>query len=175
MKISKTLAAITFNPDYKGRVYAENMILAVNITPEKPDTKIEDYAIFTSYIEGVDNNIETDAIEKKYLHEGKIKIKTSTQRKFKITGNRYIGDEAQDFCILNAFKSDTETDYVFFNTLTGKGEKGRCSVIVNSDGTSKAGELSEIDIEINTVGNLRAEFDASTLITPPITKKAEVK
>lgn len=175
MKIRETLATITFNPDYKGRVYAENMILAVNITPEKPDTKIEDYAIFTSYIEGVDNNIETDSIEKKYLHEGKMKIKTSTQRKFKITGNRYIGDEAQDSCIAKAFNSETETDYVFFNTLTGKGEKGRCSVIVNSDGTSKAGELSEIDIEINTVGNLRTDFDASTLLIPHTSKKMEVK
>ena len=47
---------------------------------------------------------------------------------------------------------------MYFNILTGKGEKGKCSVIVNSDGSGNAGESSAIDIEFKKIGDLPTEF-----------------
>ena len=40
------------------------------------------------------------------------------------------------------------TDYVYFCLLNGIGEKGKASIIVNSDGSGNAGESSAVDIEL---------------------------
>ena len=42
--------------------------------------------------------------------------------------------------------------------VTGKGEKGQCSIIVNSDGSGNAGESSSIDIEFKKMGATPAEY-----------------
>ena len=44
------------------------------------------------------------------------------------------------------------TNYVYFCLLTGKGEKGQCSIIINSDGSGNAGESSAVDIEFRKIG-----------------------
>lgn len=73
-----------------------------------------------------------------------------------------MGDEAQDYCLTHATKYGTGnkvvTDYVYFNVLTGKGEKGQCSIIVNSDGSGNAGESSAIDIEFKKQGKTPTEY-----------------
>ena len=55
-----------------------------------------------------------------------------------------MGDEVQDYIFSHDIKYGTGntvvTNYVYFNILTGKGEKGTCSIIVNSDGGGNAGE-----------------------------------
>lgn len=50
------------------------------------------------------------------------------------------------------------TNYVYFNVLNGKGEKGQVSIIVNSDGSGNAGESSAIDIEFKKIGSNPAEY-----------------
>ena len=50
------------------------------------------------------------------------------------------------------------TNYVYFDILTGKGEKGQVSVIVNSDGSGNSGESAAIDVEFKKVGNTPAEY-----------------
>lgn len=51
-----------------------------------------------------------------------------------------------------------EANYVYFNVLNGKGEKGQVSIIVNSDGSGNAGESSAIDIEFKKIGSNPAEY-----------------
>ena len=50
------------------------------------------------------------------------------------------------------------TDYVYFCLLNGKGEKGKVSIIVNSDGSGNAGESSAVDIELKKSGSLPTEY-----------------
>lgn len=57
--------------------------------------------------------------------------------------------------------------YVYFCMLTGKGEQGKASVIVNSDASGNAGESSGIDIEIKKAGNLPTEYTWTPPTTPP--------
>ena len=52
-------------------------------------------------------------------------------------------------------------NYLYFNILNGKGEKGQCSIIVNSDGSGNAGESSSIDIEFKKQGKTPEEFEYS--------------
>ena len=48
--------------------------------------------------------------------------------------------------------------YVYFSVLTGKGEKGTASIIVNSDGGGNAGENSAISIDLRSVGTKPTEY-----------------
>ena len=79
-----------------------------------------------------------------------------------MTGDRYIGDAAQDFLLSHKMKYGTGNSvivpYVYFCILTGKGEKGRVSIIVNSDGSGNAGESSSIDIDLRKAGELPEEY-----------------
>ena len=50
------------------------------------------------------------------------------------------------------------TNYVYFNILNGKGEKGKVSIIVNSDGSGNAGESSAVDIEFKKIGSNPTEY-----------------
>ena len=45
-----------------------------------------------------------------------------------------------------------------FSILTGKGEKGQVSIIVNSDGGGNAGENSAISIDLRSVGTKPTEY-----------------
>ena len=46
----------------------------------------------------------------------------------------------------------------FTNILNGKGEKGKVSIIINSDGGGNAGETSAIDVEFKKVGSTPSEW-----------------
>ena len=47
--------------------------------------------------------------------------------------------------------------------LTGKGEKGTASIIVNSDGGGNAGENSSISIDLKSVGTAPTEYTYSAV------------
>ena len=51
--------------------------------------------------------------------------------------------------------------YVYFSVLTGKGEKGQVSIIVNSDGGGNAGENSAISIDLRSVGTKPTAYSYS--------------
>ena len=91
--------------------------------------------------------------------------KTGTARSFAVSGDRYIGDPAQDFMLSHAMKyakgNAAVTNYVYFCMLNGKGEKGQVSVIVNSEGGGNAGESSSIDVNLQKIGAEPAEYTYS--------------
>ena len=103
--------------------------------------------------------------EKTYIRAGQSTQRTGTQRSFAVTGDRYIGDEVQDYIFSHDIKYGTGnavvTDYVYFNVLNGKGEKGQVSIIINSDGGGNAGESSAIDVEFRKIGSNPAEYTYS--------------
>ena len=53
--------------------------------------------------------------------------------------------------------------YVYFCILNGKGEKGKATIIVNSDGGGAVGETSAVDIDLKKFGSSPEEFT----YTPP--------
>ena len=109
-------------------------------------------------VAGLDAQMNPVTEDKQYIRAGQSTTKTGTQRTFSITGDRYVGDEFQDYCFSHDIAYGTGNavvvPYVYFNVLNGKGEKGQASIIVNSDGSGEAGENAAIDISLNKVGSM---------------------
>lgn len=163
MKIEELMQNHNPKDDYEGWVTNDDYVFAIDTNPsgELP-TEITDFAVVEMGIAGLDAQLNPVTQDKQYIRSGQTTMKTGTQRSFAVTGDRYIGDEAQDYCLSHGMKYGTGngvvTRYVYFNILNGKGETGQCSIIVNSDGSGNAGESSAVDIEFKKIGATPAEF-----------------
>lgn len=166
MKISELMQGKTPNADYEGWVTNDDWVFAIDLTPTSDSaTDVKDYAVVQMGIEGLDAQLNPVTVDKTYIRAGQSTQKTGNQRSFTVSGDRYIGDDAQDYIFKHAVKYGTGnsaiTNYVYFNILNGKGEKGQVSIIVNSDGAGNAGESSSIDVEFKKIGNIPTEYTYS--------------
>lgn len=163
MKLSELMQGYTPNAKYEGWVTNDDWVFAINLTPgSEQDTAVTNYGVVQMGIEGLDAQLNPISVDKTYVRAGKSTLRTGTQRSFKVSGDRYIGDEVQDYIFSHDIKYGTGnkviTDYVYFNVLNGKGEKGKVSIVVNSDGGGNAGESSAIDVEFKKVGDVPEEY-----------------
>ena len=148
---------VTPNPAYTGVSTNDDMVLAIDLDPTAvTPTPIAAYAVVQMGISGLDAQLNPIISEKNYIRAGQSSVKTGNQRTFKPAGDRMIGDAAQDYMLAFARSQGKGnaciTNYVYFNILTGIGEKGQVSIIVNSEGGGAAGEASAIDIDLKKVG-----------------------
>jgi len=150
MILSELMAGKTLNPAFAGIVTNDDMVLAVN-TGTDSSTDPNDYAVVQGAIAGVDAQLNPTTEDKTYIRAGLSTSKTGTQRTFSVSGDRFIGDVAQDYIFGLKYKTgaDVVTDYVYFCIKNGVGEKGQIAVIVNSDGSGDAGNTAEIDVELH--------------------------
>ena len=163
MKVNELMANHTPKADYTGWVTNDDYVFAIDLTSSATQvTDVGNYAVVEMGIAGLDAQMNPVTQDKQYIRAGQSTTKTGTQRSFSVTGDRYVGDEAQDYCLSHAVKYGTGngviTNYVYYNILTGKGEKGQCSIIVNSDGSGNAGESSAVDIEFKKIGSNPVEY-----------------
>lgn len=161
MKLSELMAEYTPSPDYEGIVSNDDWVLAIDIA-ETTSTKTGDYIVAQMGVAGLDAQMNPVVKDNQYIRAGMSTMKTGTQRTFAVSGDRYIGDEFQDWC----FKHDNKygvgqkviKPYVYFNVLNGVGEKGTVSIIVNSDGSGNAGENSAVSIDCKKSGAKPVEY-----------------
>lgn len=162
MKLNELMNGVAPNADFEGWVTNDDYVFAINLTPGTDNTAVADYGVVQIGIEGLDAQMNPITQDKTYIRAGQSTQKTGTQRSFTVSGDRYIGDEVQDYIFSHAVKYGTGqtviTDYVYFNMLNGKGEKGQVSIIINSDGSGNAGESSAIDVEFRKVGSTPVEY-----------------
>lgn len=169
MKLSELMANATLKPDFTGFVTNDDFVLAVDCgeTPATDFTAAKDFAVVQLGVAGLDSNLNPITQDKTYIRAGQSTAKTGNQRSFSVTGDRYIGDEFQDFALSHEIKYGTGQTvvrkYVYFNIVTGKGESGECCIIINSDGSGEAGNSAEIDIELKKSGSAPAEYSYSAL------------
>ena len=165
MKLSELMAGVTLNPTFTGFVTNDDWVLAVDCgeTPATDFTTATEFAVVQMGVAGLDSNLNPITQDKTYIRAGQSTAKTGNQRSFSVSGDRYIGDDFQDFALSHAIKYGTGQSvvrkYVYFNIITGKGESGECVIIVNSDGSGEAGNSSEIDIELKKSGSQPAEYN----------------
>ena len=159
MKLSELMAGYTPDAEFTGYATNDDYVLAIDTGESESE---DDYEVVEMGVAGLDAQMNPITQDKTYIRAGQSTQKTGTQRAFKITGDRYIGDAAQDFLLSHAMKYGTGNSvivpYVYFCILTGKGEKGKASIIVNSDGSGNAGESSAIDIDLRKAGELPTEY-----------------
>ena len=151
MKLSALMAGYTPSAEFAGVATNDDFVLAIDIS-EGGAGEPANYVVVQSGISAVDAQLSPETDEKTYIRAGKVTNKTATKRTFNLGGDRMFGDEFQDFVLSHAIKFGTGQKvikpYVFFSLLTGGGEKGTASIIVNSDGSGDAGASAEIDIDI---------------------------
>ena len=163
MRLNELIAEHNPNPNYEGWVTNDDYVLAIDLAPgEDPATAYGEFAVVEMGISGLDSQMNPVTQDKQYIRSGQNTMKTGTQRSFTLSGDRYVGDEAQDYCLSHKMKYGTGngvvTNYVYFNILNGKGERGQVSIIVNSDGSGNAGESSVVDIEFKKIGSNPTEY-----------------
>lgn len=161
MKVSELMAGYTPSNTFQGFATNDDWVLAVGINLD--DSAAEaDYTVVQMGIAGLDPKMNPVTQDKQYIRTGTSTTKTGTQRTFAISGDRYIGDPFQDYCfsldIAHGVGQKVIVPYVYFSVLTGKGEKGTASIIVNSDGGGNAGENSAISIDLRSVGTRPEEY-----------------
>lgn len=151
MKLSALMEGFTPSAEFAGVATNDDFVLAIDVA-ESANSEVGEYVIVQTGISAVDAQLSPETEEKTYIRAGKATTKTATQRTFNLSGDRMHGDEFQDFALSFAVKFGTGQKvirpYVYFSLLTGEGEKGSASIIVNSDGSGEAGSTAEIDIDI---------------------------
>ena len=161
MKLSELMNGHTPSVDYEGWVTNDDWVLAVDIAAT-PSANESEYVVAQMGVAGLDAQMNPITQDKQYVRAGQSTTKTGTQRTFKVTGDRYVGDAFQDYCFSHAVKYGTGNSvvvpYVYFNILNGKGEKGKASIIVNSDGGGNSGENAAVDIDLKKAGDLPADY-----------------
>ena len=159
MKLSELMGNHAPEPNYEGFATNDDYVLAINTGEAKNEGE---YEVVELGVSGLDSQMNPITQDKTYIRAGQSTMKTGTQRSFKVSGDRYIGDKAQDYMLAHNMKYGTGnnvvTDYVYFCLLNGKEKKGRYIIIVNSDGSGNAGESSAVDIELKKSGSLPTEY-----------------
>lgn len=169
MKLSELMAKATINPNYEGYTTNDDYVLALDCgeTPAEDFEGVGDFSVVQLGVTGLDSNLNPITQDKTYIRAGQSTMKTGNQRSFSVTGDVYNGDDFQDFALSHNIKYGTGSGvirkYVYFNILTGKGESGECSIIVNSDGSGEAGNSAEFNVELKKSSAAPAEFSYSAL------------
>lgn len=166
MLLTELMASVVgkIDKDFTGFVTNDDFVLAVDCG-EQASTVADPGAMAVAQmgVTGLDSNLNPITQDKVYIRAGQSTTKTGNQRSFSVTGDRYIGDEFQDFVLSHAIKYGTGQSvvrkYVYFNVITGKGEMGEVTIIVNSDGSGEAGNSSEIDIELRKSGAAPGQYE----------------
>ncbi len=161
MKLSELMAGYTPDEEYAGITNTDDFVLAIDIA-DTPSTKKGEYIVVETGVTAVDVQLNPETEDKTYLRAGKSTNKTATQRTFNVTGDRFEGDEFQDYACSHAIKfgkgQKIVKPYVYFSLLTGKGESGQAAIIVNSDGSGDAGAAAEVDIDIMCNNSAPVEY-----------------
>ena len=164
MRVSELMAGYSPSATFKGEVMANDWVLAVD-TSASQTAAIGDYRVVQEHIESAESSINSTTNDKEYIRSGKSSSKASNQRTFSIGGDRYIGDDAQDFFMSKKYAVGQAAvcKYVYFNLLDGKGETGTVTISVDSDGGGAAGENSTISINLSKTGAAPADFEWSSI------------
>lgn len=142
MKLSELMNGRTPEPAFEGFSTADDMVLAIDFTGSAADPN--EFTVAQTGITEQSGALSAQTQDSQYLRTGQVTTKTGTSRSFAVNGDRYNGDEFQDEILSHAIKYGTGQSvirpYVYFNLLTGKGERGSISIAVEDDLAGAAGE-----------------------------------
>ena len=142
MTILELMAGRTPSAAFKGFSTADDMMLAIDFAGSATD--VHDYIVAQTGITEQSGALSAQTQTSQYLRTGEVTTKTGTSRSFTVNGDRYNGDEFQDAILAHAIKYGTGQSvirpYVYFNMLTGAGERGNISIAIEDDLSGAAGE-----------------------------------
>ncbi|MCD8357453.1 MAG: hypothetical protein LUE11_12940 [Clostridia bacterium] len=149
-----TAAGVTPKADYTGEVKTNFMILGVAVDDTETDPK--EYVVAAAHITNLGAEVDASTEDSNYLYEGKFTARIDARRTFSLEGKRIVGDAFQDWACSHAVKFGTGNavirDYIYFNALTGKGEKGRLTINTTKDGSGEANNSADFACDAYSSG-----------------------
>jgi hypothetical protein len=141
MLLSELMTGVTPSATFEGFVTADDMVLAVDVSAAQ-DATVANYAVVQMGAKSVTASLNPETKQSAYIRAGKSTTKTGNQRTIAFEVDRYCGDEFQDYAdsIKYATGQAAIVNYVYFNMLTGKGEKGTATLSLSTDGSGNAEE-----------------------------------
>ena len=150
MKVSELMTGVTPDAEFEGIATADDMVFAIDFTGTGTDPNT--YVVAQGGITEQSGALTAQTQDSQYLRSVQATTKTGTSRGFTINGDRYLGDEFQEAILAHDIKYGTGQSvvfpYVYFNMLTGKGEKGSASIVVENDLGGAAGENASFSATI---------------------------
>lgn len=154
MTLSSLMTGKTPSASYAGFATNDDYVLAVDTGDGTTTTPDGSYAVVESGITKSEASVDAETKDNQYIRTGKKTTKTGTQRKFALEGDRSVGDAFQDFCLSNAVLfgvgSAVERKYIYFNQLTGIGERGTVTIVVSDTQAGDAGENATFKIDLTS-------------------------
>ena len=145
------MAKITVDPAFTGPVTADDMGFGVGLGEA---ATIPDYLVADNGVTEVTGSLEAQTQDNTYLRRGQVSTKTGTNRTFSVSADRIVGDAFQDALQAHAIKYGTGAKvifpYVYFNGLTGKGEKGKVSIAITDEFSGAASEMAQFAAEFSS-------------------------
>ncbi|MEG2039441.1 MAG: hypothetical protein RRZ73_06910, partial [Oscillospiraceae bacterium] len=118
MKLSTLMAGYKPSITFEGFVTNDDWVLAIDIA-DTPSVKKGDYVVAQMGVAGLDAQMNPVTQDKQYIRAGLSTVKTGMQRTFAVSGERYIGDEFQDFCFSHKIRYGTGNTvvkpFLYFN------------------------------------------------------------
>lgn len=153
MKLSALMAGKTPSATFEGFATADDMVLAVDCSASQ-DAQVGDYAVVQVGAKSVTASLNPETTTSAYIRAGKSDTKTGNQRTISFELDKYHGDEFQDYAdsIKYATGQAAIVNYVYFSILTGKGEKGQATLVLDTDGSGNAEENLAISGSLNKSG-----------------------
>ena len=148
---------ITPGSSYEGIAMADDMVLAVRDPSKQASASGDDigkYVVVEGYTKSVTASLNPETKESAYIRAGKSTTKTGNQRTIAYEQDRYHGDEFQDFADSKKYATgeDAVVDYVYISRLTLRGEKGKATLAMDTDGSGNAEENLAISGSLSKTG-----------------------
>lgn len=161
MTLKELFVGVTLDPGFEGFVTTDNMVLAVDIS-EKQNAEVDDYAVAQLGLKSTSGSLNPEKKTNAYIRGGKSTTKTGNQRTIGFDADRYKGDPFQDFVLSHEMKyavgQKAVVNYVYFDMLTGEGEKGKATLLIDTDASGNAEENLGVSGSLEKSGAAPVKF-----------------
>lgn len=151
MTVAKRMNGITPNPSATGIATADDYLFAIDFSGTATDPN--DYIVAEAGVTELSGAMSTQTQSSTYLRTGETTTTTGHSKAFALNGDRYRGDDFQEALLDHKLKWGTGSSvvkpYVYFDMVSGKGEKGETSINVEGDFGGGAGSNAGISGTLN--------------------------
>lgn len=155
MTITELMAGKTVNADYEGLLTVDDYVLAIDTNPTATQATVDkSYEVLQKGVTGYPASLNPEEKTRQFIRTGKQTIVTAKQFTTTVSGTRYVGDPAQDFILsqskLFAVGQDLVTNFILFDMKTGKGFKGKCSIVLSTLVDGSAGDDAGFSVDLKS-------------------------
>ena len=155
MTVQELMEGISVDPNLEGIATADDMVFGIDFASIPTDDPLT-YLVAQLGISEVSGALSGQTQSATYLRAGEVTTKTGTSKAFTLSGDRYRMDDFQEAILAHDLKwgrgVSVVKPYVYFDMLTGKGERGKVAITIEGDFANGAGSNGGISGTLNVQG-----------------------